>query len=183
MSKWAVYSACKTGAQQPFKWSTSVLWQVSHLCQRTVDVKNQSKIESMPSKMTQIYKYKKKTISGWNKAIYLLKYVIKWQQNILSLWFWCLEAMSAPPQHGGGQQCKKRSKSRVHQAPVCSKDSVSESFPARATSRNPPQKNCPPLVEEGDIIFYIILLVILDSQPWLWLVPCTCSNLFSRATR
>lgn len=76
--------------------------------------------------------------------------------------------MSAPPQHGGGQQCKKRSKSRVHQAPVCSKDSVSESFPARATNRTPPQKkNCPPLVEEGDIIFYIILLVILDSQPWL----------------
>lgn len=67
--------------------------------------------------------------------------------------------MSAPPQHGGGQQCKKRSKSRVHQAPVCSKDSVSESFPARATSRNPPppKKKLSPTSRRGGYHFLYYL--------------------------
>lgn len=151
MSKWAVYSARKTGAQQPFKWSTSVLWQVSHLCQRTVDVKIQSSFCK-----NRIYAIKDDTNLQIQKKTKWLKqshHVIKWQQNISALGFWCPEAMSAPPQHGGGQQCKKRSKSRVHQASVCSKVSVSESFPARATSR---KKKLSPTSRRGGYHFFIL---------------------------
>lgn len=176
MSKWAVCSACKTGAQQPFKWSTSVLWQVSHLCQRTVDVKSQSsfcknRIHAIKDD-TNLQIQKKETISGWNKAIR-----------------GCCDKMTA--EHFVSLILMSRSNEEVSSAKRDQNhEFIKLQFPLKTLFLSlflpeplVEKKLSPTSRKRGDIIFYPILLVILDSQLWLWLVTCTCSNLlFSRAT-